>query len=46
MEHDWDTLRDAGYLAGSKLQADALVTLDSDLATRLTASYLSLRWKP
>jgi hypothetical protein len=23
MEHDWDTLRDAGYLAGSKLQADA-----------------------
>jgi len=46
MEHDWDTLRDAGCLAGSKLQADALVTLDSDLATRLTASYLSLRWKP
>jgi predicted nucleic acid-binding protein len=31
-EHDWDTLRDAEYLAVAKLQADALVTTDPGLA--------------
>lgn len=29
---DWDTLRDAEYLALTRLQADALVTVDPDLA--------------
>jgi predicted nucleic acid-binding protein len=32
-EHGWDTLRDAEYLAVTKLQADALVTVDPSLAT-------------
>ena len=31
-EHGWDTLRDAEYLAMTKLQADALVTVDTALA--------------
>jgi predicted nucleic acid-binding protein len=31
-EHDWDRLRDAEYLAVTRLQADALVTVDSELA--------------
>ncbi|MBB2947869.1 putative nucleic acid-binding protein [Actinoplanes lutulentus] len=31
-EQDWDTLRDAEYLAVTRLQADALVTVDADLA--------------
>jgi predicted nucleic acid-binding protein len=31
-EHDWETLRDAEYLAVARLQADALVTVDADLA--------------
>jgi predicted nucleic acid-binding protein len=31
-EHDWDSLRDAEYLAIARLQADALVTVDPDLA--------------
>jgi hypothetical protein len=31
-EHDWDTLRDAEYLALVQLQADALVTVDARLA--------------
>jgi predicted nucleic acid-binding protein len=31
-QHDWDTLRDAEYLALTRLQADALVTVDSRLA--------------
>jgi predicted nucleic acid-binding protein len=30
--HDWDSLRDAEYLAITRLQADALVTVDEDLA--------------
>jgi predicted nucleic acid-binding protein len=30
--HDWDTLRDAEYLALTRLQADALVTVDRHLA--------------
>lgn len=33
-EHDWDTLRDAEYLAVTRLQADALVTVDPGLAAR------------
>ena len=33
-QHDWDTLRDAEYLAVTRLQADALVTVDP----RLTAT--------
>jgi predicted nucleic acid-binding protein len=33
-EHDWDTLRDAEYLAVTRLQADALVTVDADLAAK------------
>ncbi len=32
--HGWDTLRDAEYLAITQLQADALVTVDPDLAAR------------
>lgn len=31
-EHDWPTLRDAEYLAVTRLQADALVTVDPRLA--------------
>lgn len=30
-QHDWDTLRDADYLAVTRLQADALVTVDQNL---------------
>ena len=33
-EHDWDTLRDAEYLAVTRLQADALVTVDPRLRAR------------
>ena len=33
-EHDWDSLREAEYLAITRLQADALVTLDPTLAAR------------
>ena len=33
-QHDWDSLRDAEYLAVAKLQADALVTIDPELATK------------
>jgi len=33
-EQDWDTLRDAEYLAVTRLQADALVTVDPDLAAK------------
>ena len=31
-QHDWDTLRDAEYLAVTRLQADALVTVDPSFA--------------
>ena len=31
-QHDWDTLREAEYLAVTRLQADALVTVDPRLA--------------
>ena len=31
-EHGWETLRDAEYLAVTRLQADALVTIDPALA--------------
>lgn len=33
-DHDWTSLRDAEYLAVAKLQADALVTVDDQLAAR------------
>lgn len=33
-EQDWETLRDAEYLAVTRLQADALVTVDPALAAR------------
>ena len=33
-QHDWATLRDAEYLAIARLQADALVTVDPDLAAK------------
>ena len=33
-QHDWETLRDAEYLAVARLQADALVTVDPDLAAK------------
>ncbi len=33
-EHDWDTTYDAEYLAVTKLQADALVTIDLAFAAR------------
>jgi predicted nucleic acid-binding protein len=33
-EHDWETLRDAEYLAVARLQADALVTVDARLVAR------------
>lgn len=33
-DHDWDTLRDAEYLAVARLQADALVTVDPGLAAK------------
>jgi predicted nucleic acid-binding protein len=32
LDHEWDSLRDAEYLAIARLQADALVTVDPDLA--------------
>ena len=31
-QRDWDTLRDAEYLAITRLQADALITVDPSLA--------------
>jgi predicted nucleic acid-binding protein len=34
LQHDWDTLRDAEYLAITRLQGDALVTVDPRLAAR------------
>ena len=34
IEHGWDTLRDAEYIAIARLQADALVTIDPDLAAK------------
>ena len=33
-QHDWDTIRDAEYLAITQLQADALITVDFDLAAK------------
>jgi len=33
-QHDWNTLRDAEYLAITQLQADALVTVDQRLVAR------------
>jgi predicted nucleic acid-binding protein len=34
IEHDWETLREAEYLSIARLQADALVTVDPELASR------------
>ncbi len=34
LQHDWETLRDAEYLAIVDLQADALITIDLDLAAK------------
>lgn len=34
VQHDWNTLRDADYLAIARLQADALVTVDPGLAAK------------
>ena len=34
LERDWDTLRDAEYLAVTKLRADALITVDPELAAK------------
>jgi predicted nucleic acid-binding protein len=34
IEHQWETLRDAEYLAITRLQADALVTVDPGLAAK------------
>ena len=34
MENGWETTSDAEYLAVAKLQADALVTIDAELATK------------
>ncbi|MEU4690369.1 hypothetical protein [Actinoplanes sp. NPDC023714] len=33
-ENDWDDLRDAEYLAVARLQADALITIDPELAAK------------
>jgi predicted nucleic acid-binding protein len=33
-EHDWDSLHEAEYLAVARLQADALVSIDPDLAAK------------
>jgi predicted nucleic acid-binding protein len=33
-QHGWETLRDAEYLAIARLQADALVTVDPELAEK------------
>jgi predicted nucleic acid-binding protein len=33
-ERDWSTLRDAEYLAVTRLRADALVTVDPELAAK------------
>lgn len=35
-EQGWDTVHDAEYLAVTKLQADALVTVDPDLMAKAT----------
>jgi predicted nucleic acid-binding protein len=34
LEHGWDTIQDAEYLAVARLQADALVAMDPELATK------------
>src|SRR5512133_783041 len=33
-QHDWETIRDAEYLAVTRLQADALTTVDPGLAAK------------
>ena len=34
MDHDWSSIKDAEYLAVAKLQADALVTVNPELAAK------------
>jgi predicted nucleic acid-binding protein len=36
-QHNWDTTFEAEYVAVTKLQADALVTVDSDMAAKAAA---------
>jgi predicted nucleic acid-binding protein len=36
LEHGWDTVWEAEYLAITKLQADALITIDRDLIAKAT----------
>ena len=36
-QHHWDTTFEAEYLAVTKLQADALVTVDADMAAKAAA---------
>jgi predicted nucleic acid-binding protein len=36
-DHKWERLRDAEYVAVAKLQADALVTVDAEMASRAAA---------
>ena len=52
-QHDWATTFDAEYLAVTKLQADALVTVDAAMAARATSvvavapvSALTAAWTP
>jgi predicted nucleic acid-binding protein len=37
VDGDWESLRDAEYVAIARLQADALVTVDADLAAKAAA---------
>jgi predicted nucleic acid-binding protein len=39
-EHNWTTIRDAEYLAIAKLQADALIATDPDLAAKASGLVL------
>ena len=52
-QHDWETTFDAEYLAVTKLQADALVTVDAAMAARAASvvavapvSALTAAWTP
>ncbi|HTR69547.1 MAG TPA: hypothetical protein VMH41_04900 [Mycobacteriales bacterium] len=36
LEHGWDSMRDAEYIAIARLQADALIALDPSLQARAT----------
>jgi predicted nucleic acid-binding protein len=45
-QHDWDTFRDAEYLAITRLQADALVTVDRASRLQLRPLWRSLPSTP